>query len=230
MSVPLRSQVLFRITLISLASALAGFSLWILVPEVMRSSVRRLPTNSADAAMAASSRGTAGWAARLGAVRGDLWSEYAFTYAALLWPRSPQEPEVTAVADQARAVIERALAYAPYDTSLWLLAASLGSQFNWWRSGTAPIVNMSYYTGPSEIALTPLRLHVATRSNALTDSDVQRFVQRDVRMILTRWHELKPALIATYKDAAPDAKRFLESVVADIDPSFLSNMGASTKK
>src|SRR5262249_40175426 len=219
----LRPQVPFRILLISLATVLVAFSVWILVAELLRSSIRRLPTNSAEAATAVFARGTASWAARLGVVRGDLWSEYAFTYAALLWPRSLQEPNVTALVGQARPVIEKALAYAPHDSALWLLAAGLGSRFNWWPTGPGPIVNMSYYTGPSEISLTPLRLHVAASSNALTDSDVQRFVQRDVRMILTRWDELKPALIAIYKDAAPDAKRFLESAIADVDSSFLPN-------
>src|SRR5262249_24565424 len=130
----------------------------------------------------------------------------------------------------ARPIIETALAHAPHNASLWLLAAGLGSRYNWWPTGPAPSINMSYYTGPNEISLAPLRLRVATSSSALAATDVQRFVQRDVRMILTRWHELKPALIATYKDASPDAKRFLESAVADIDPSFLPNMRASTNK
>ena len=216
--------------MILLATVLAGFSLWSLATELTRSGARRLPTNSEDALTVASTRRVAGWAARAGLVRGDVWAEYAFTYATLLWPHPTQDLDPVLTASEARAVVEKALAYAPHDSRLWLLAASLGSQFNWWSSGPAPILKMSYYTGSSERSLTALRLIVATRSNTLTDSDVRRFIQRDIRMILTRWHELKPALIATYKDAAPDAKQFLESVIADLDPSFLPNMGTPTKK
>jgi hypothetical protein len=226
----MQTQAPFRVLMISLAALLACFSFWMLLAELTRSSIRRLPTNSEAATTAASARGFAGWAAKVGVVRGDLWSAYAFTYATLLWPRSRQGPDATAVANEARAVVEKALAYAPHDASLWLLAASLGSQFTWWSSGHARILNMSYYTGLSEPSLTPLRLHVATRSSALADSEIQQFVQRDIRMILTRWKELKPALIATYKDAAPEPKRFLEAAVADIDPSFLPTLRESTRK
>ena len=179
-----------------------------LVAELTRSTTPRLPVDSEAAVTAALMRGTAGRAATLGADRGDLWAGYAFTYATLLWPRSAQAPDPTLVASEARAVVEKALAYAPHNSSLWLLAASLGAQFNWWSSGPAPVLNMSYYTGLSELPLTPLRLHVATHSTALADSeDASDLSNATFRMILTRWHELKPALIATYKDAAPEAKR-----------------------
>ena len=87
---------------------------------------------------------------------------------------------------------------------------------------------MSYYTGPNELHLLPLRLFIATHSNALSDSDITELVQRDVRMILTRWPELRPALAAAYKDAAPNAKRFLEDAVAAIDPAFLQTIRRST--
>ena len=37
------------------------------------------------AAAAAEQRDAASWAAAIGAIRGDLWAESAFTYADLLW-------------------------------------------------------------------------------------------------------------------------------------------------
>ena len=85
---------------------------------------------------------------------------------------------------------------------------------------------MSYYTGLNELHLIPLRLFTATHSNALSDNDLQQLVQRDVRMILTRWPELRPALAVAYKDAEPEAKQFLEGAVAETDPSFLQTMRA----
>jgi len=56
------------------------------------------------------------------------------------------------------------------------------------------------------------------------DNDIQRFLERDVRMILRRWPELKPALVAAYQDADPRAKRLLEGAVAENDPAFLPTM------
>jgi hypothetical protein len=83
---------------------------------------------------------------------------------------------------------------------------------------------MSYYTGSNELYLTPLRLLIAIQSVALTDSELEGFVRRDVEMILTRFPELRPALATAYNVAEPDAKRFLESVVAEIEPAFLQEM------
>ena len=53
---------------------------------------------------------------------------------------------------------------------------------------------MSYYTGLNELNLIPLRQFTATHSNALSDHDLQQLVQRDIRMILTHWRELRPTL------------------------------------
>ena len=212
-----------------LASALAGFSLWIVLAELARSGIRQLPTNSDAAAIAAAARARAARAAAFGDIRGDLWAEAAFTYATLLSPGPAQDADPSEVAAQARMVIERALACGPHEPSVWLLAASLASRFNWPNANPAFTLKMSYYTGPNELRLIPLRLLTATHSNALTDRDLQQVVQRDVRMILTRWPELRPALAAVYEDAEPDAKRFLEGAVTDTDPTFLQSMRANTR-
>jgi len=63
---------------------------------------------------------------------------------------------------------------------------------------------MSYYVGPDETYLVPLHLFAAAHSNALEDSEIKQFVERDVRLVLTRWGEFKPALITVYKDALSD--------------------------
>jgi len=209
-----------------LASALAGFSLWVVLAELPRSGVRRLPTSSDAAAIAATARARAAWAAAFGDVRGDLWAEAAFTYATLLSPGPAQDADPFTIANQARTVIERALACAPYESSVWLLSARLGFRFNWPNANPVSNLKMSYYTGPNELHLIPLRLLTAT--HALTDSELQQLVQRDVRMILTRWPELRPALAAAYEDAEPDAKRFLEGAVTETDPTFLQTMRATT--
>jgi hypothetical protein len=226
---PSRSHIALQAAMFSLAFLLAGFSSWILLAELLRSDVHQLPTDRESASIAAKARARAGWAAGFGSIRGDLWAESAFTYAALLWPSSEHNADQDTIGSQARTAIDRALAYAPYEPGVWLLAASLSSRLNWPNSSPASELKMSYYTGPNEVYLVPLRLLTAAHSDALTDSDIQQLVQRDVRMILTRWPDLKPALIAAYKDARPEAKRFIESAVAQTDPKFLGTMRTGTK-
>jgi hypothetical protein len=131
------------------------------------------------------------------------------------------------VAEDARPVIEKALAYAPHDSGVWLLAASLASRFNWSGWNDAGALEMSYYTSPNAIDLIPLRLFTAMHSNALADEDVRQLVQGDVRMVLVRWPKLRLALISAYKDASPDSKSFLERTVNDTDPAFLESLRAS---
>jgi hypothetical protein len=214
---PLR---LFRMSLYLFASALAAFSLWTLLPEFARSSIRQLPTSPAAAELAVSARARAYRAARLGGIRGDLWAESSFTYVSPLW-RS--EREAAALADEARAVIETALAHAPHDARVWLLAASLGARLRWPHVDPASVLKMSYYTGPNEIGLIPPRLLAAAQLGA-SDSDVQQLLERDVRLVLKRRPELRPALVAAYKDAKPQVKQLLESAVVENDPAFLPTL------
>jgi hypothetical protein len=176
MFAPLRSHIPFRATMFLLALALAGFSLWIALAELSRSGVRQLPTSSDAAAIAITARTRAAWAAAFGGVRGDLWAESAFTYATLLSPSSAQDVDLSTIASQAHTVVERALARAPYDADLWLLAARLALRFNWPRANPVSTLKMSYYTGPNELHLileSPVQLansqvlHLSTPRGAL---------------------------------------------------------------
>lgn len=230
MPVSAGSQVPFRIALVLFACALGGFALWQLAPEFARSDIRRLPVNSESAAAAATARARAQRAAEFGALRGDLWAEAAFTYAAQLWPGAERTANSSTAGDDGRAVVERALAYAPHASGVWLMAAGLASRFGWPRSDALSALKMSYFTGPNEIHLIPLRLFTTTHSSALTDDDIQRLVQREVRMILTRWPEMKAALPAAYDNADPEAKRFLERAVTEADPSFLETLRAGATR
>jgi hypothetical protein len=222
----LQSQITFRVPMLLLAATLAAFSMWMLLSELPRSGVQRLPTNFDTAAMAASARARASWAAAFGGVRGDLWAESAFTYATLLSPGPAPDADSSIVANQARTVIERALRCAPYEASVWLLAARLAFRFNWTNANPVAFLKMSFYTGPNERHLIPLRLLTATHSKALGDNDLRQLVQRDVRMILTQWPELKGTLAAAYKGAKADAKQFLQEEVTETDPGFLEAMRA----
>ena len=215
-----QSQPVFRLAMLLLASVLAGFSLWILLPEFARFGVHHLPTDRDTAAALAATRGRADRTARFGGVRGDLWAEAAYAFATPLWPGAESADNPGAIASRGRNVIERALAYAPHNAGVWLLASSLASQFNWPNTDAAALLKMCYYTGPNQVELLPLRLLAATRPRAFSDGDIQSFMQRDVRMILTRWPEFKPALVAVYRAADPATKRFLEAAAVETDAAF----------
>jgi hypothetical protein len=81
---------------------------------------------------------------------------------------------------------------------------------------------MSYYTAPNEIALIPLRIVIATRSDAITDADLQVLVGGEIRTIITRKPESKPLILAAYRNALPQGKRFIEEAVGEFDPALLT--------
>ena len=74
---------------------------------------------------------------------------------------------------------DMALSEAPHNTDVWLLLAGLSLRFNWATPSPTAALKMSYYTGPSKLTLIPLRLSLAAKSNALSDPEIQQFVQRD---------------------------------------------------
>jgi hypothetical protein len=227
---PPRSQTTFRVGMALLAAVLAGFSIWMLLPELARSAIRQLPADRETATAAAMARQQAYSAAMFGAVRGDLWSEAAYSYAIALWGGGESAGDAGVAGSASRPVVERAIAYAPHASGLWLLAASLASRFDWPNCDPASMLKVSYYTGQNEIALVAWRLVAATQSKLLADADIRGFAERDVRMILTRWSELKPSLIGIYRDADPAAKRFLDGVIATTDAAFAQALRSSSTR
>src|SRR5262249_51490477 len=119
----LSSVMQFRVATLLLAAALAGISVWTSLPQWAHASIDRLPVSATEAHAGAAQRASLRWAARTAGFRGDLWAKFAFSYSALLWRNAQEEGDARAVAADARAVTQKALAYAPYDPGLWLLEA-----------------------------------------------------------------------------------------------------------
>src|SRR5258708_4587598 len=105
----------------------------------------------------------------------------------------------------------------------------MDSRLDFLNQKVAGPLKMSYYTGPNEIALIPLRILIATRSDAIADPDLQILVGGEIRTIITRKPESKPLILAAYRDALPEGKRFIESTVAALDPALLAAMRASNR-
>jgi hypothetical protein len=65
----------------------------------------------------------------------------------------------------------------------------------------------------------PLRLRIATQTDAFNDFEVRQFVSRDLHMFLAQHQE--SVIAEAYHVASPTGKHFIESVISEIDPSAL---------
>jgi hypothetical protein len=211
----------FRLTALLFAILLGVQCLWLVPAELVRPSIRQLPIDMASAA-AATQRDAASRAASIGAIRGDLWAEAAFTYADLLWGETNEaiaNANPASTLTRARATLTRALNDGPHQSSAWLLLAGLSLRFPSLGFDVLETLKMSYYTGPSEHALVPLRLRIAAQLDGSKDIEMRQFISRDLRMLLAR--NQKSAIAEAYNVASPSEKRFIESTIKDIDPMAL---------
>ena len=222
------SHIGFRLAILAFAVLLGVQCIWLLLAELSRPNLIRLPMDPQAAAAAVEQRSDAAWAAWIGSIRGDLWAESAFTYADLLWTGPGTDLDQTKSLEQARARLDRALDDAPHQAGAWLLLAGLASRYRWPNLNATEALKMSYYTGPSEETLMPLRLSVATRSEAVGDTEVQEFVRRDLSLLLSR--QRKSAVAEAYAGASPAGKRLIEGAVGEIDPSSLGLLRPGTQR
>jgi hypothetical protein len=180
------------------------------------------PADKQAAEAIAADRGKAGFAASIGLVRSDLWTDYAMTLAF-----NPASEGATANDESSTAVqaaTERAIALGPHDARSWLLLARADARLDWLNRNRAGPLEMSYYTGSNETSLMPMRLSTVSQSEAINDPDLQNLVTNDLRIMLLRRPTMKPAIVAAYRDASPEGKRFLETAVEQIDPNFVAEL------
>jgi hypothetical protein len=212
------SHLAFRLATSLFAILLGVQCVWLLLAEFFRSDIYRLPTDAATAAAARNERINAGRAAMIGAVRGDLWAESAFTYADLMLGDGREGTDLV----QARSSINYALTDAPHQSSVWLLLAGLASRYRLPNVDVKEVVRMSYYTGPSELELMPLRLWIAVHSDAFTDIELGDSISREVRLLFA--HQQKSAIVAAHNAASSMGRQFIEQTIRKIDPSAAESL------
>ena len=216
------SHLGFRLMTALFAMLLSVQCVWLLLAEFFRPGISQLPTDAASAAAAYKERSNAHRAAMIGVIRGDLWAESAFTYSDLIW--NDVDERGGADLAQAQSSVSHALAAAPYQSGLWLLLAGLTLRYQLPSINVKEALRMSYYTGPSELELMPLRLSIAVRSNAFSDFEIRDSISREVRLLFT--HQQKSAIIAAY-DAAPSlGRQLIEQTIREIDPSAVESLRA----
>ena len=162
-------------------------------------------------------------AAQIGVVRGDLWSEAAFTYGDMLLAENKNASNADpALLEQTRAVTELAIAHAPHNSRLWLLLAANYFRFDWLNEKASTSLRMSYYTGSNSLDVLPERLVLAVQSHALEDTDFQELVRHDIQIALIRKTKFGPVIAAAYNTASPSGRQFIEKTVGALDPSMLA--------
>ena len=223
------SRVAFRLATFLFAVLLGAQSIWLLLAEVSRPRVVRLPTDPATAAAAAMQRNAAAAAADVGVIRGDLWAGSAFTYADLLFAKTSPDAnaDTTQSLARARANLLHAVLDAPHQSGAWLLLAGLSLDYPSKDFDAVETLKMSYYTAPSDQDLMPLRLRFAIRSDAFNDFEMRQFITRDLREFLTR--KQKDVIAQAYNAASPAGKRFIEQIIKDVDPSVLKTLPTGAK-
>jgi hypothetical protein len=224
-----RSQGLFKIGTGVCAALLGMQCIWLLLPELVRPKIDQLPTNLAAATAASTHYDAAVWAATVARIRGDLWAELAFTQADLLWRNKTNHDEGLAAALQrARTSLDRALRNAPHTSGGWLMLAGLTSRISPPGREAIELLKLSYYTGPSDHELVPLRLEIAMRLESFDDIEIGPLVSRDIRLLLARKQDVTIAEI--YNASSASAKRFMELTIRDIDASAFDRIRAVGQK
>jgi hypothetical protein len=220
----------FRRTIGLFAAVLTAQAVWLLVSGWIRPDLPYFPDPGATEE-ASMGRSRAELAASIGWLRGDLWVEAATAASsALIYvpAQGREDRKQLATRDQARVLAEQAIRWAPHDARGWLLLAALDPRvsspelFNW--------LKISYFTGPNEPELTPLRLRVATRASGPMDSDLQALVAKEIASVIQRRSEQTEALIAAYREASPAGKQFIEAILEKLDQSLLATLRSPTSR
>jgi hypothetical protein len=206
--------VTFRHVTLLFALLLGLQSVWLLLAELTRPEIDRLPSDAASAAVAAKQRGLAAAAASFGIIRGDLWAASAFTYADLLWGDSGSSAGLAPALERVRAKLEHALDDAPHQSGAWLLLAGLAARYPSLNFNATQALKTSYYTGPSEQDLMLPRLRIAAQSDFLNDAEIRDFATRDLRLLLAR-HQ-KSAIDEAYNAGSSTGKAFIKQAVSQI--------------
>jgi hypothetical protein len=226
----MRSLVAFRCGILVASVVLGTEAAWTLAAELMRPPRPAFPAALLTATTAGNDRdgaaAEAAAAARFAGLRGDLWADDAVFLAAGRLSETNGIRSAAALREltAARDAAARAVQLAPHDSRIWLLIAAIdAARYGRDRRVAAPL-KMSYYTGLYDPALMPLRLRIATRSDAIGDDGMQLLVYADLRAIIKTRPDLKPAIAAAYRSATAQGRVFLVDAVYDLDPQLIASI------
>ena len=219
-----------RTSSVIVAAFIGAAALWILTTEAVRPRPAYFPANSNEVVAFDASLAASASAAHIGRIRGDLWASAAVTEAApLLFEPTGEKPSAASQTkiERAQEAIQHAANLSPHDSRVWLVLAGLRSRQSPPDPSAAEALKLSYYTGPNEFALAPIRLAIAGRVTA--DEELQGQVQAEIQRIILKRPDLKPAIAAAYKTAVAKSRELFEATLEEADPNFLATIRSAPK-
>ena len=213
----------FRITTSLMALALGWFAIVTIRAEALTPRTQYFSKDLPPPAPA-SDRSMAEWAAAA-ALRGDLLADLAMARAASALDTGDEAatPQWLAARERTLRYARQSLSLAPHASSVWLLLGmlqSLGPN----QDSVAEVLKMSYLTSRADVNLIPARLALVAASTAIADAELKSLASGDIRLILTRRPDLKPALVSAYRRGSADGKAYISEVVQAIDPGFAASL------
>lgn len=122
-------------------------------------------------------------------------------------------------------VFAESLHSSPMRSDLWLMLAAMSKEYQLTTYDVVALLKLSYYTAPNDLDLLPLRLSVALgTSAAIREPELRELIKRDVKIAVTNRPALKPAVAAAYRSASVDGRTFADSLLSELDPSYLQSM------
>jgi hypothetical protein len=206
----------FRIATVLIGLALGWFALATILGEKLTPKMPQFPQ---DLALSDSPSSLAEWAAAAAPLRGDLLTDVAMARAmpALGARKAPPSSEITATRERALALAKQSLALAPHSSRTWLLAAKLQNQA---PQPQAEALKMSYLTAPADANLIPARLTLMATAAGMANEDLKSLARSDIRLILSRRPDLKPAITSAYQSGPPEAKAYIRETARSLDAGF----------
>jgi hypothetical protein len=212
----------FRFLALVIVVSVGLFAITSLVAQFMRPSAFPLPSRDSEAP-SPQSLSAARLASTIAPFRTDLKADYAIGLAGAAL-RSNSFPGRSADNKAAQDAAQSALQFGPHDSRMWLVLAQLRARQNLGDPLVTEALKMSYFTGPNRAELIPMRLDLVTVSSALSDADLSELARSDVRAMLTRSGDQRPALAKDYVRASATGKAFLEDSVRMLDPAFADSL------
>lgn len=220
-----------RTSAFSLAGLIGLAALWTLAAELFSPRIAYFPADSKEAVVFDAAQPSSARAAHIAGIRGDLWAAAAVTEAAPVLftpPNDPPSGASQAKIESAETAALHAAKLSPHDSRVWLVLADLQSRRSPPSPKAAEALKLSYYTGPNEFSLAPVRLSVAARVTA--DEELQGQVQLEIQRIILKRPDLKGAIATAYKAANPQSRQIFEAALEEADPNFLATIAPPPKR
>ena len=216
----------FKLITLAIALLLGWYSIATLFAEILTPKVRSYSFDLAPRNPDFDFSPFSDWASAAAPFRGDLLANIAFAYSGPVTGLFNAQASQQQAARRERALssARHSLSFAPHASDVWLLLAALQRNEASRKSATIEALKMSYLTSPGDATLFPARLLILSDPGVIGDPDLRNLARGDIRLILTRRPDLKPAIVRAYRSAGEETKRYLQETAKSFDAGFAASL------